>query len=210
MCGITGIVCADRRPASPVDRAAHDGRARAPRAGRRGLLRARTVALRAPAPGDHRPQRRPATSRWPPPTAPTRSPTTARSTTSRSCERSSRRSGIASARAPTPRSCCDAYAEWGLDARRALQRDVRVRGLGPRSRARLVLARDRYGIKPLYYAYARRHAAVRLGDQGVAATPGRAEPSSTRTHCSSTSPSRTSSPTARCSRASSCCPPAAR
>ena len=37
-----------------------------------------------------------------------------------------------------------------------------------RPRQRLLLARDRLGIKPLYYARHRRRAAVRLGDQGAA------------------------------------------
>ena len=44
---------------------------------------------------------------------------------------------------------------------------------GTRARRRLVLARDRFGIKPLYYRAARRRARVRLRAAGAAARRGR-------------------------------------
>ena len=42
--------------------------------------------------------------------------------------------------------------------------------------ARLFLARDRYGIKPLYYARYDKHAAVRFGDQGISRPSGGRRP----------------------------------
>ena len=76
---------------------------------------------------------------------------------------------------------------------------------GTARRRTLFLARDRYGIKPLYYAHRRLDVPLRLGDQvppRAPRLPSRAERCRT---CSSTSPSRTSSRTERSSRASSCC-----
>ncbi len=47
-----------------------------------------------------------------------------------------------------------ALAQWGTGCTAALQRHVRARALGQRTAASLLLARDRYGIKPLYYTLA--------------------------------------------------------
>ena len=44
-----------------------------------------------------------------------------------------------------------AYEEWGGACVRAVERDVRVRDLGSAAAPRLLLARDRLGVKPLYY-----------------------------------------------------------
>ena len=64
------------------------------------------------------------------------------------------------------------YEETATTASHAAARHVRLRALG-RRRRRLLLARDRLGIKPLYYARRRRPPRVRLRDQGAAAAPGR-------------------------------------
>ena len=45
------------------------------------------------------------------------------------------------------------------------QRHVRLRDLGPGDRE-LTLARDRFGVKPVYYAESRANVSVRLGKQG--------------------------------------------
>ena len=63
-----------------------------------------------------------------------------------------------------------AYEEWGDRLRRAAQRDVRVRHLGPARRRRLFLARDRYGVKPLYWYVPGRRLPLRLGDQGASSS----------------------------------------
>ena len=64
------------------------------------------------------------------------------------------------------------YEELRRRARRAPARHVRVRHLGRAPQARLVLARDRLGKKPLYYADPRRRARVRLRAQGAARRSG--------------------------------------
>ena len=53
-----------------------------------------------------------------------------------------------------------------------LQRDVRLRDLGPARRATLFLARDRFGIKPLYYAEAGGRLLFALRDEGASRAPG--------------------------------------
>ena len=96
----------------------------------------------------------------------------------------------------------------GAGVRRALQRDVRASRSGTASERELFLARDRYGIKPLYWTPRRRRAAVRFGDQVLPAAPGLPRARLRPSTCSSTSRSRTSSPTARCSTACACSRPA--
>ena len=108
---------------------------------------------------------------------------------------------------PTPRSCSTRFAEWGAARSSASTACSRSRS-GTASDAELLLARDRYGIKPLYWPRRRRRAAVRLRGQGAARAPGDFTAAlDLEARCSSTSRSRTSSPTARCSRASGCCRP---
>ena len=139
-----------------------------------------------------------------------RSPTTASSTTSASCGASSSGSGTASARAPTPRSCSRAYDEWGDALRRALQRHVRVRDLGPATAASSSSPATATAIKPLYYADAGDAFLFGSEIKSLLAHPRCPREARACRTCSSTSRSRTSSPTARCSRASGCCRPGTR
>ena len=71
------------------------------------------------------------------------------------------RRAIASAAGATPRSCRTSTSEYGPTFAEQPARHVRDRRLG-RSAQRGVVARDRLGIKPLYYARLRRHARLRL------------------------------------------------
>ena len=167
MCGIAGVVDASRAWLDADARrsdARVDARARPRRRGhvrRRRRACSRSAACRSSI-------SKAGISRWPRPRATASSSSTARSTTSSSCARGSKRSATASPRAPTPRCILHAYRQWGVDCVAELDGmfafalwDTRLR--------RLLLARDRFGKKPLYY-YARRCAArVRLDADGAAA-----------------------------------------
>ena len=59
-----------------------------------------------------------------------------------------------------------ALEEWGLEALPRLN-GMFAFVLYDRRKRRLLLARDRYGIKPLYYTVIGHDLAVRLGDQGI-------------------------------------------
>ena len=59
--------------------------------------------------------------------------------------------GHGSAPTATPRWCSTHTCEWGESDRRAPQRHVRLRHLGPARSEKLVMIRDRMGIKPFYY-----------------------------------------------------------
>ena len=131
-------------------------RDRAPRARRRGRLRraggsaSRTCGSRSST------CRRPATSRWRRRTAATCSSTTASSTTSASSRASSSARGHALPLATRHRGRAPRLRGVGPGLPRALRRHVRVRDLGRRASASSSLARDRFGVKPLYYAQHRR------------------------------------------------------
>ncbi len=110
--------------------------------------------------------------------------------------------------APTPRSCCTRSRSG------ARARSTRFNGMFA---LRLVgHARSASCCSPATATASSRSTsrtaattlAVRLGDQGALAHPGAAARCRPAGACSNTSRSRTSSPTARCSRASGCCRPA--
>ncbi len=96
------------------------------------------------------------TSPWGPTTARCSSPTTARSTTSASCAPSSSRSGTPSTPSCDTEVVLHAYLEWGTDCFARFNGMWALAVLDLRDAdgrvPRLVLARDHYGIKPLYYA----------------------------------------------------------
>jgi asparagine synthase (glutamine-hydrolysing) len=96
-------------------------------------------------------RRRPARSRCPPRAA-GRSPTTARCSTTSTCARSC--PACAGAAGRTPETLLEALGAWGEDAIPRLNGLFAFAALDP-ARRRLLLVRDRLGVKPLYHA---RHA----------------------------------------------------
>ena len=153
MCGIVGQVRRRGSPVEPELLGADVRGARAPRARLRaashgdgdvglGIQRLRVIDLddRRPADlqrgplGRRRPQRRDL-----------QLPRAARAS-------STRRGHTLRHRAATPRSIVHLYEEHGRRLRPHAARHVRLRALGQRRRQLLLLARDRVGKKPLFYA----------------------------------------------------------
>ena len=151
MCGICGLVVAERGAGpdrEPWQRMSGRLVHRGPDSD--GLLRRGAGRARGPAALDHRPRaRRPADLATR--TAASPSSRTARSTTTASCARELERRGHRF------RTDCDTevlvhlYEERGRAFVERAARHVRDRPLGRAPQRRLLLARDRFGIKPLYY-----------------------------------------------------------
>ena len=206
MCGIAGIVAADRLHAEDRERVermrdvlTHRGPDDA------GYLRRRSRRPRPP-PAQHRRSRR-------------RSPA-ARQRGRHGLDRlqrrdlqprsSPRRNSKAAGHRYQTRSDTEtivhAYEQWG-DACVEHLRGMFAFAIWDAPRRRLLLARDRLGVKPLYWTLARRTAAVRLRDQGDPRKRAGRAPKPTRRRCRNCSGRATSRARRRCSTASiGCCP----
>ena len=203
MCGICGAINLTGNPIPDLERRlevmndliAHRG----PR--RRGRLdaRARPRRLRAPAPEHHRPR------------APAHQPMTDERRQLDHLQRRDLQLPRAARRArrrplphrlATPRSMLRAYERWGDELRSTGCAACSPSRSGTRPSSELFCARDRFGIKPFYYATGRRRPLLRLRGEGAAALPAaRSRPTSRRSR--TTSPSSSASPARRSSRACS-------
>ena len=171
MCGICGVLTG-RSPARPLPAAADDRTTVAPRPGRQRLLRRRRVGLGhtrlaiIDTAGGAQPLSNEDGTLW----------VTFNGEIFNYVELR-RRAARAAATASGPRSDTEvivhAWEEWGEDVlRRGSTASGRSR-CGTATRRRLVLSRDRLGVRPLYYARSRRPAPLRLRGQGDLRRPGR-------------------------------------
>ena len=101
--------------------------------------------------------------------------------------------------AATPRCSLRAYQHWDKEVVKHLRGGFAF-ALWDARKERLMLARDRFGEKPLYLARSRRHALLRLRDQGAGARAGREGRGRRRTRSAITSRSATCAARARWSR----------
>ena len=101
---------------------------------------------------------------------------------------SSKARGIDSGRTtPTPKRSCTATRS-GARTSSIPGRHVRIRDLG-RAREDALLARDRIGVKPLYFTVNAAGIALRVGDQGAARASPRGGARSSRARCTTISSS---------------------
>ena len=167
MCGIAGLVAADRL--DPLDRRGCRGCATcSPIAGpTRPGVRGRRSGRARPSPPEHRRSRRRAAAARRTRTAPCRSSSTARSTTTPTLRPELEARGHRYRTRSDTETIVHAYEQWG-DACVHRFRGMFAFAIWDAGARRLLLVRDRLGIKPLYWARVGRPAPVRLGDQGDA------------------------------------------
>ena len=163
-----------------------------------GTARRRTSRHRQPAPRDHRPVAGRRASRWRTRTKPRHHVQRRDLQLPASCARSSKATDTGSGRAPTPRSSLHAYEEWG---ERCVERfnGMFAFAVWDRREQRVFLARDRYGIKPLYLRTVGTALLFASEIKSILEHPEFRVERQLRRTCSSTSRSRTSSRTGRCS-----------
>ena len=188
MCGICGLVCLDGGGADPAVARGDERHARPPRPGQRGLVRRRTgrrLATRRLSIIDLAGGDQPIAQRGRP-----RAGGAERRDLQlpRAARASWRRAGTASATDSDTEVLVHLYEEHGAGFVERL-RGMFAIAVWDRRERRLVLARDRFGIKPLYYRVAGGDALVRLRAEGAAAPAGRspARWTSTRSRRSSRS-----------------------
>ena len=151
MCGICGFATRADGPAHPARApGGHVPDDHPPRPGRRGHPRRGGRRPGDAAAEHHRPRRRP-----PAPVQRGRDDLDRLQRRGLQLPRGAGRARSAAAtpsrRGPTPRPCVHAYEQWGDEFIRSVSGGCSPSPSGTRNRRRLVLVRDRIGIKPLYY-----------------------------------------------------------
>ena len=117
---------------------------------------------------------------------------------------SSKRAGHAYRTHSDTETIVHAYEQWGDECVQRFRGMFAFADLGC-GRRRLLLARDRLGVKPLYWARARRPAALRVGNQGHSRERPGCRAAQSRACCRKCWPRAAPPATTRCSRASTSC-----
>ncbi len=155
---------------------------------------------------DHRPGRRPPAA-VAMPTARSGWSATARSTTTANCATSCRRWAIVFKTGSDSEVLLHGYARWGDDVVLTASTACSTSRCGTRAASRLLIGRDRLGVKPLYVLQDGTPAGLRHRGQGAAGAAGRQAPSSNRDGAARATCTWATSPAPRshASRASASC-----